>query len=121
METNKITKMSKATISRLPVYLKALTSMEHMGKEVFLSSELSEATGIQDTTIRRDFSYLTNTSNLGKRGKGYSVSYLKKILHQTLGGNDLEPLILVGAGNLGSAILKYNRLEGFGWKDCCCL
>ena len=46
-------KISKATMSRFPVYLKALRNMQHAGKENFLSSELSEITGILDTTIRR--------------------------------------------------------------------
>ena len=54
----KMPKISKATMSRYPIYLKALRKMQHEGKEVFLSSELYEATGIQDTTIRRDFTYL---------------------------------------------------------------
>ena len=48
-------KISKATMSRFPVYLKALRKMQHEGKETCLSSELFEITGIQDTTIRRDF------------------------------------------------------------------
>ena len=51
-------KISNATMSRYPVYLKALRKMQHEGKENCLSSELSSLTGIQDTTIRRDFTYL---------------------------------------------------------------
>ena len=57
-------KISKATMSRFPVYLKALRNMQHEGKNNFLSSELSEATGILDTTIRRDFSFLTSKEYL---------------------------------------------------------
>ena len=52
-------KISNATMSRYPVYLKALRKMQHEGKEKCLSSELSSLTGIQDTTIRRDFTYLS--------------------------------------------------------------
>lgn len=52
-------KISNATMSRYPVYLKALRKMQHEGKENCLSSELSELTGILDTTIRRDFTYLS--------------------------------------------------------------
>ena len=51
-------KISKATMSRFPIYLKALRNMQQEGKENFLSSELSEVTGILDTTIRRDFESL---------------------------------------------------------------
>ena len=72
MEKRK-TKISKATMARYPIYLKALRKMQHQGKEMFLSRELYEATGIQDTTIRRDFTYLADNEALGRRGKGYDV------------------------------------------------
>ncbi|WP_041138154.1 redox-sensing transcriptional repressor Rex [Beduini massiliensis] len=107
----KMPKISKATMSRYPIYLKALRKMQHEGKEVFLSSELYEATGIQDTTIRRDFTYLSKTENLGRRGKGYDVKHLIDIFNEVLGLGLHEPIILIGVGNLGSAILKYNRWQ----------
>ena len=102
-------KISKATMARYPIYLKALRKMQHQGKETFLSSELYEATGIQDTTIRRDFTYLSSDENLGRRGKGYDVKHLIDIFNEVLGLGLDEPIILIGLGNLGSAILKYNR------------
>ena len=107
----KETKISQATMSRYPIYLKALRKMQHEGKEVFLSSELYEATGIQDTTIRRDFTYLAKQESLGQRGKGYDVKHLIDILNEVLGLGLHEPIILIGVGNLGSAILKYNRWQ----------
>lgn len=107
----KIPKISKATMSRYPIYLKALRKMQHEGKEVCLSSELYEATGIQDTTIRRDFTYLSSTENIGRRGKGYDVKHLIDIFNEVLGLGLHEPIILIGVGNLGSAILKYNRWQ----------
>jgi len=67
------------------------------------------ATGIQDTTIRRDFTYLAKDESLGQRGKGYDVKKLIEIFSNVLGLNLVEPIIIVGVGNLGSAILKYNR------------
>jgi redox-sensing transcriptional repressor len=109
MEKSK--KISKATMSRFPVYLKALRKMQHEGKEVCLSSELYETTGIQDTTIRRDFTYLSKTDNFGRRGKGYDVKHLIDGLSKVLGLGLDEPIILIGIGNLGSAILKYNRWQ----------
>lgn len=104
-------KPSKATISRFPIYLKALRKFQHEGKEVCLSSELSDITGIQDTTIRRDFTYLSTTSNFGRPGKGYDIKLLISVLSEILGLGLDESIILLGVGNLGSAILKYNR-----WK-----
>ena len=78
-------KISNATMSRYPVYLKALRKMQHEGKENCLSSELSELTGILDTTIRRDFTYLSKTNNFGQRGKGYDVKHLIDVLSEVLG------------------------------------
>ena len=102
-------KISKATMARYPIYLKALRKIQHQGKEMFLSSELFEATGIQDTTIRRDFTYLADNEALGRRGKGYDVKKLIDSFNRVLGLELDEPIIIVGVGNLGQAILKYNR------------
>jgi AT-rich DNA-binding protein len=105
----KLGKISKATMSRYPVYLKALRKMQNQGKDIFLSSELYEATGIQDTTIRRDFTYLAKEESLGQRGKGYDIKKMINIFSHALGLGLEEPIIIIGVGNLGSAILKYNR------------
>lgn len=112
-------KMSKATISRFPIYLKALRNMQHEGKDNFLSSELSEVTGILDTTIRRDFGFLTDKESLGKRGIGYDTKDIIHILNDVLGLGLDEPIILVGIGNIGSAILKYNRWQYTVGKIVC--
>ena len=112
-------KISNATMSRYPVYLKALRKMQHEGKENCLSSELSELTGILDTTIRRDFTYLSKTNNFGQRGKGYGVKHLIDVLSEVLGLGLDESIILIGVGNLGSAILKYNRWQYTVGKIVC--
>ncbi len=104
-------KISRATMTRFPIYLKALRTMGQSGKESFLSSELAEVTHIQDTTIRRDFSFLPQEKSLGKRGYGYDTKHIIDALSEVLGLGLDEPIILIGVGNLGSAILKYNR-----WK-----
>lgn len=112
-------KISKATMSRFPVYLKALRKMQLEGKTNFLSSELSDLTSILDTTIRRDFSFLSNESALGKRGIGYQVNDIIDALNDVLGLGLQESIILIGVGNLGSAILKYNRWQYTVGKIVC--
>lgn len=112
-------KISKATMARFPVYLKVLRNMQHEGKNNFLSSELSEQTGILDTTIRRDFSFLTHTDSLGKRGIGYDTEDMINNLNNLLGLNLDEQIVLIGIGNLGSAILKYNRWQYTVGKIVC--
>lgn len=96
----------KATLQRFPVYLKALRKLEKLGVQRIMSRELSEFVNIEPTTIRRDFSFL---GSLGKQGYGYEVTSLIEIFDKELGGNFHEKLIIVGAGNLGKALMNYNR------------
>lgn len=96
----------KATLQRFPVYLKALRKLEKLGVQRIMSRELSEFVNIEPTTIRRDFSFL---GSLGKQGYGYEVTSLIEIFDKELGGNFHEKLVIVGAGNLGKALMNYNR------------
>ena len=99
-------KVPKATLQRYPLYLKALRKLQTDGQERILSSELAEVVSVEATTIRRDFSFL---GNLGKQGYGYDVDQLIQIFSNELGMNFDEKIILVGAGNLGKALLNYNQ------------
>ena len=105
MRTNHV---PKATLQRYPVYLKALRRLQKNGIKRIMSRELSSFVDIEPTTIRRDFSFL---GNLGKQGYGYDVDRLIDIFNQQLGVDFDEKLILVGAGNLGRALLNYNKWD----------
>jgi redox-sensing transcriptional repressor len=96
----------KATLQRFPIYLKALRKLNHLGIGRIMSKELSDFVGIEPTTIRRDFSFL---GSLGKQGYGYDVHHLIDIFEDQLGAHFEEKIILVGAGNLGRALMNYNR------------
>ncbi len=100
--------MPKATLQRYPVYLKALRRMKKYGKTRVMSKELSESVNIESATIRRDFSLL---GNLGKQGYGYDIDALIDRFNQALGIDFDEKIILVGAGNLGRALMKYNKWD----------
>lgn len=101
-------KVPKATLQRYPVYLKALRRMRKYGKTRVMSKELSESVNIESATIRRDFSLL---GNLGKQGYGYDIDSLIDRFNQELGVDFDEKIILVGAGNLGRALMKYNKWD----------
>lgn len=101
-------KVPKATLQRYPVYLKALRRLKKYGHTRVMSKELSELVNIESTTIRRDFSLL---GNLGKQGYGYDIDTLIDIFNQQLGVDFDEKIILVGAGNLGRALMKYNKWD----------
>lgn len=99
-------KVPKATLQRYPIYLKALRKLKSEGNDRIMSKQLADYVGIESTTIRRDFSFL---GNLGKQGYGYNVDELIKIFNDQLGVNFDEKIILIGAGNLGKALLNYNH------------
>ncbi|MEG0077135.1 MAG: redox-sensing transcriptional repressor Rex [Anaerorhabdus sp.] len=104
MEKNR--NVPKATLQRYPIYLKALRKLQDDGIQRIMSKDLAAKVAIKSTTIRRDFSFL---GNLGKQGFGYDVSNLIQIFSDELGLGFDEKIILVGAGNLGKALLNYNR------------
>ena len=99
-------KVPKATLQRYPVYLKALRKLKADGETKIMSRQLADYVSIESTTIRRDFSFL---GSLGKQGYGYNVDDLIKIFSDELGVNFDEKIVLIGAGNLGKALLNYNK------------
>ncbi len=106
MSENRI--VPKATLQRYPIYLKALRKLSNSGVLKIMSKELSQYVDIESTTIRRDFSFL---GSLGKQGYGYDVKSLIKIFSAELGIGFDEKIIIVGCGNLGKALMNYNRWD----------
>lgn len=105
-QTSQKLNVPKATMKRYPVYLKALRKLQSNGVTRILSKELADYCDIQATTIRRDFSFI---GSLGKQGYGYDVNHIVNVFDDLLGTNYDEELIIVGVGNLGKALLNYNR------------
>ena len=108
--------ISKATLKRYPVYLKALRKLSDEGKSKVMSSELSEYVDIKSTTIRRDFSLI---GQLGKQGYGYDIKELINIFSKELGEEYDEKMILIGVGRLGTAILNYNNWNHVAGEIIC--
>ncbi|WP_158738719.1 redox-sensing transcriptional repressor Rex [Alteribacillus sp. YIM 98480] len=98
-------KIPQATAKRLPLYYRFLENLHASGKQRVSSTELSEAVKVDSATIRRDFSYF---GALGKKGYGYNVDYLLSFFRKTLDQDEVTKVFLVGVGNLGTALLKYN-------------
>ena len=111
-----MTQISKATLRRYPVYLKALRKLSDDRIKKIMSSELSEYIDIKSTTIRRDFSLI---GQLGKQGYGYDVDELIEIFAKELGEDYDEKMILIGVGRLGTAILNYNNWNHVAGEIIC--
>lgn len=106
-------KIPQVTAKRLPLYYRYIEKLHQIGKQRISSADLSEALKIDPATIRRDFSYL---GELGKKGYGYNVTYLLQFLKGYLKQDELSNVILVGVGNLGTALLRYNFYRSHNTK-----
>lgn len=104
---------SEGVISRLSQYLKHLVQLKGVGKHTVTSLEISNHTKINSAEIRRDLIFF---GLKGKRGVGFNIEELISSFNKILGYNDRVHIALVGAGNLGKAILNYKILDKFGFK-----
>ena len=102
----------RKTIYRLSLYYRALQRLRANKIETVSSAALAKAAGVKPTQLRKDLTYF---GQFGTRGLGYSVEALSLRLTEALGTTRLQPVILVGAGHLGSALLRYQGFarEGF--------
>ncbi|MFV0337331.1 MAG: redox-sensing transcriptional repressor Rex [Chthoniobacterales bacterium] len=102
----------KKTVYRLSLYNRCLKRLSKDAGETVSSETLARVAGVKPTQLRKDLAYC---GHFGKRGLGYDVRQLRQHLANTLGWATLQPVILVGAGSLGSALLRYPEFarEGF--------
>ncbi|HCZ3908060.1 TPA: redox-sensing transcriptional repressor Rex [Staphylococcus aureus] len=98
-------KIPRATLKRLPLYYRFVSSLKSKGIDRVNSKAISEALQIDSATIRRDFSYF---GELGKKGYGYNIDSLLDFFKSELSESDMIKIAIVGVGNLGKALLTYN-------------
>jgi len=96
-----------ATVARLPVYLRALTSLADQGTATCSSIELARAAGVNPAKLRKDLSYL---GSYGTRGVGYDVDHLLDQIGREMGQTQEWSVVIVGVGHLGTALSAY---QGF--------
>ncbi|MEY3146919.1 MAG: redox-sensing transcriptional repressor Rex [Actinomycetota bacterium] len=104
-------KIADATISRLPMYLRILLELTESGVAGVSSEKIAEMGGINAAKVRKDLSYL---GSYGTRGVGYEVSFLIFQIQRELGVDHEWPVVIVGAGNLGQALIGSG---GFGRRS----
>ena len=100
-------------VGRLPLYLRALQRMAAEGRQVTSSQELGERLGISAAQIRKD---LSQFGEFGKQGTGYSIDYLTEQLRRILKVDHDWDIAVVGAGEIGSALVRY---RGFANRGFC--
>jgi redox-sensing transcriptional repressor len=101
-----------ATVSRLPLYLQALTTLAERGVATVSSEELATAAGVGSAKLRKDLSHL---GSYGTRGVGYDVQFLIYQISRELGLTQDWRVVIVGVGNLGHALAKYGGFTSRGF------
>jgi redox-sensing transcriptional repressor len=103
----------EATVARLPVYLRALTTLSEAGTATCSSEDLATAAGVNSAKLRKDLSYL---GSYGTRGVGYDVDYLRYQIAREIGVTQDWPVVIVGIGNLGHALANYSGFRSRGFR-----
>lgn len=106
-------RIPEATVARLPGYLQALVALHEDGVETISSEGLARASGVNSAKLRKDLSFL---GSYGTRGVGYSVEELIDEISDTLGLTTERAVVIVGVGNLGSALASYAGFSDRGFR-----
>ena len=103
----------RKTIYRLSIYLRCLARLKENGISTVSSEALARVAGVKPTQLRKD---LACFGTFGTRGLGYDVGALSKKISDELGTSCLQPVILIGVGNLGLSLLSYRGFEKEGFE-----
>ena len=113
MKRNHRPTIPRKTIYRLSIYLRCLARLKEKGIQTVSSEALAKVAGVKSTQLRKDLTYF---GQFGTRGLGYDVEKLSKMISDELGTSSLQPVVLVGVGNLGLALLSYRGFQKEGFE-----
>jgi len=100
--------ISKSVIKRLPLYLRILDQLIQRKIDMVSSKDLSNETGFTAEQIRKDLAYF---GAFGTRGAGYNTAFLREKIIKIIGLEKRIDTIVMGAGNLGTALTRYNSTK----------
>jgi len=106
-------KIPDETVRRLPVYLRGAMHLSQQGLESISSRHLADLLGVKPWQIRKDFSYF---GDFGTPGVGYHLESLIKHINKILRLDVGQKAVLVGVGNLGSALLSFPGFGMYGFE-----
>ena len=113
MEPSRQEPIPTPAVRRLSLYLRQLESFKRKERRTISSKQLGESLGLTDAQVRKDFAYF---GQFGHPGIGYRVDDLITQVKKILGTDKTWNVLLVGAGNLGRALLAYRGFEQKGFK-----
>lgn len=100
--------ISKATIARMPLYLRFLQEENSKGETYISSTVIAQSIAVSAVLVRKDLAMVS--SEPGRPRLGFSIVRLIADIEKFLGYDSLSDAVIVGAGGLGRAFLGY---EGF--------
>ena len=100
-------------VRRVSLYLRQLEAFRRDQRKTISSKQLGESLGFTDAQIRKDLAYF---GQFGHPGVGYSVDELIGRLRHILGTDKTWNVLLVGAGNLGRALMAYRGFDAKGFR-----
>ncbi|MBI1292678.1 redox-sensing transcriptional repressor Rex [bacterium] len=105
-------KTSPAVVKRLSLYSRVLQAMEFDGQDKVSSADLARRLGLNSSQVRKDLAIF---GQFGVPGFGYPVMELRREIRRILGTDREVRVILIGVGNLGSALMSYRGFlkQGF--------
>lgn len=103
----------KAVVSRLSLYLRQLQQEIRDGRQTISSKDLGTLLGFTDAQVRKDLAYF---GHFGYPGVGYRCDELITAIKKILGTDQQWPVVLVGVGNLGRALLGYKGFSQRGFR-----
>ncbi|MCB0277801.1 MAG: redox-sensing transcriptional repressor Rex [Calditrichaeota bacterium] len=106
-------KISDSTIRRLSKYFRSLEQLVERNIETVSSDQLAEMDGITSAQVRKDLSFF---GTFGKRGLGYKTDELKDQIGEILGLNREWNVAIVGAGNIGRALVSFEEFKKQGFR-----
>src|SRR3954471_14516992 len=100
-------------VRRLSLYLRQLETFKRKDRRTISSKQLGEALNLTDAQVRKDLAYF---GQFGHPGIGYRVDDLIAQVKRILGTDKTWNVLLVGAGNLGRALLAYKGFDQKGFR-----
>lgn len=105
------------TLERLATYLRVLIEAQEAGVQTLSSADIEHQSGISAAQFRKDLTYFGNKEfKKGKPGVGYPVQALLERIERILKIDREQPILLIGAGNLGAALVGYPNFAPHGFR-----
>ena len=106
-------RIADSTVRRLSLYLRFLEEFEQSGRQTVSSDELARRGGTTSAQVRKD---LSSFGSFGKRGLGYAVPELAQHLREILGLGREWRVVIIGAGNIGTALAQFGGFRQRGFR-----